>query len=100
MAAWTLRCRGPAGQATLAGVGAATSVAELLSLLEQKTGAPAQEVLSGFPPKPLQVRVDSRHRPWTRWWLEMQGEARMGVRCARARALVSAGVRGRAHANS
>ncbi|GBF96418.1 ubiquitin thioesterase [Raphidocelis subcapitata] len=53
--AWQLRCRGPAGQATLSGLGGDTTVAALQALLADKTGVPAerQEVLSGFPPKPL-----------------------------------------------
>jgi hypothetical protein len=62
MSAWTLRCRGPSGQATLGGLSGETTVAGLQALLEERTGVPAarQEVLSGFPPKALKVCCKGR----------------------------------------
>ena len=55
--AWSLRARGPSGQATLGGLDAKTSVADLQAMLEQQLGVPAarQELLGGFPPKLLEV---------------------------------------------
>ena len=55
--AWSLRARGPSGQATLGGLDAGTSVADLQKMLEHQLGVPAsrQELLAGFPPKPLEV---------------------------------------------
>lgn len=58
MAAWTLRVRGPSGQATLsAAAGADTTIAALQQLVEEKLLVPAarQELLCGFPPRPLQL---------------------------------------------
>ncbi|KAG2437463.1 hypothetical protein HXX76_006113 [Chlamydomonas incerta] len=56
MSSLTLRCRGPSGQATVS-VDAASSIADFLALLAEKTGVPAAciEILSGFPPKQIQV---------------------------------------------
>ena len=53
---WSLRCRGPSGQAVLTGLdGATTTVDALRRMLHEKLGvAPErQEVLAGFPPRPL-----------------------------------------------
>ena len=57
MGAWSLRVRGPGGQVTLTGVNPDISLQEFQLLLQEKTGVSAarQELLSGFPPKPLQV---------------------------------------------
>jgi hypothetical protein len=54
---WSLRIRGPGGQATLAAT-ADTAISELQQQISNKIGVPAQlqELLSGFPPKQLQVR--------------------------------------------
>ncbi|PNW79281.1 hypothetical protein CHLRE_09g409050v5 [Chlamydomonas reinhardtii] len=56
MSSLTLRCRGPSGQATVS-VDAASPIADFLALLAEKTGVPAAciEILSGFPPKQIQV---------------------------------------------
>lgn len=53
----TLRCRGPNGQATLSGVAHDMPTAAFLEMLAEKTGVPAGalEILSGFPPKLLQL---------------------------------------------
>jgi hypothetical protein len=54
---WNLRIRGPGGQATLAAT-ADTAISELQQHISDKIGVPVQlqELLSGFPPKQLQVR--------------------------------------------
>ena len=55
-----MRCRGPSGQAVLTlADGGETTVGALLAALHEKLGVAlaAAEVLSGFPPKRLQVRV-------------------------------------------
>ncbi|KAG2426130.1 hypothetical protein HYH02_014845 [Chlamydomonas schloesseri] len=59
MSSLTLRCRGPSGQATVT-VDAASSIADFLALLAEKTGVPAAciEILSGFPPKQIQVPAE------------------------------------------
>ncbi|KAK9802938.1 hypothetical protein WJX72_000560 [[Myrmecia] bisecta] len=56
-----LRCRGPSGQYTLAGLEGSLSVRAFQQMLAEKTGVPAaaQEILAGFPPKPLQLPADS-----------------------------------------
>lgn len=56
---WVLRARGPGGQATLTGLDATTTVSALKDLIAERVGVPAarQELLGGFPPKPLQVCV-------------------------------------------
>ncbi|GLC69894.1 hypothetical protein PLESTF_000892900, partial [Pleodorina starrii] len=56
----TLRCRGPNGQATLSGVDPGMSTHDFLDLLSAKTGVPAAfiEILTGFPPKTIQVPAD------------------------------------------
>ncbi|GAB4820059.1 hypothetical protein N2152v2_007105 [Parachlorella kessleri] len=54
-----LRIRGPSGQATLK-VEPSSSVADFLRLLAEKSGVQPheQELLSGFPPQPLQLPED------------------------------------------
>ncbi|KFM28485.1 Ubiquitin thioesterase OTU1 [Auxenochlorella protothecoides] len=55
-----LRVRGPRGLATLPSVDPTTSTSEFRNLLESATGIPAlrQEVLAGFPPRPLDLTSD------------------------------------------
>lgn len=52
-----LRCRGPDGQATLTGLDPAMKIADFQELLANRLGVPVnvQELLAGFPPKPVQV---------------------------------------------
>lgn len=55
---WTLRIRYPAGQSTLSLENeGSTTCTQLQSLIQAQAGiaAAAQELLGGFPPKPLQV---------------------------------------------
>ncbi|GIL68476.1 hypothetical protein Vafri_21747 [Volvox africanus] len=56
----TLRCRGPSGQCTLSGVDPGMSTRAFLDLLSEKTGVPAGtiEILTGFPPKAIQIPTD------------------------------------------
>jgi hypothetical protein len=53
-----LRLRGPTGQSTLS-VDATVSLSELRGMVATNTGVqPArQQIASGFPPVPLQVRI-------------------------------------------
>lgn len=59
MAQWSLRVRHAGGQATLSlAAGGETTWGELQQLIAEKAGVQphAQEVLAGFPPKPVQVK--------------------------------------------
>lgn len=58
---WQVRCRGPAGQTILSGVDQSTTLAELQRLVEGATGVPIrkQEILLGFPPRPVDVSDSS-----------------------------------------
>lgn len=55
---WSIRARGPGGQAVLSGLAPDTRVDALQQQLSEKLGIPPerQELLGGFPPKTLQVR--------------------------------------------
>eukprot|EP00798_Chlamydomonas_sp_ICE-L_P022763 gene22763-29931_t len=59
MPSWNVRCRGPAGQSTLQ-CDSDMPVFEFQALLQEKTGIAAdrQEVLAGFPPKPIEWPSD------------------------------------------
>ena len=54
-----LRCRGPDGQVTLSSLDPAMTVAAFQELLVNRLSIPTecQELLAGFPPKPLQVSI-------------------------------------------
>jgi hypothetical protein len=59
---WSLRCRGPSGQATLSGLSADSTLGGLQSQIHARLGIAAaqQTLLSGFPPRPL-VRAPRPH---------------------------------------
>ncbi|KAF5837731.1 hypothetical protein DUNSADRAFT_3986 [Dunaliella salina] len=61
----SLRCRGPTRQSTLTGIEASTSVSDFCVLVATKTGVPPeqQEILAGFPPKPLELPQDRASVP-------------------------------------
>mmetsp|Transcript_25781 Transcript_25781/g.69925 ORF Transcript_25781/g.69925 Transcript_25781/m.69925 type:complete len:124 (-) Transcript_25781:67-438(-) len=61
----SFRCRGPTGQSTLTGIEASTSVSDFCTLVASKTGVPPeqQEMLAGFPPKPLELPADRASVP-------------------------------------
>lgn len=56
-----LRCRGPDGQTTLSGLDPEMTVAAFQELLASRLGVPIahQELLAGFPPKPVQMPAEA-----------------------------------------